>query len=112
MYQTTAILLTFWGLELHARYDQKVMAPNTQSGLFPVRHFVCKHTHNSKTTHPLWPFYIYQMTEIISEMSIFLIRAACEIQWLSYGFKHTSQSLSPTPFVRTYMHNLRTTGCI
>ena len=42
-------------------------------------------------------------------MSIFSVRAGCEIQLMSYGSKHALQSLSDKHFVGTYMytHNLK-----
>ena len=45
-------------------------------------------------------------------MSIFLVRAVFEAQLMSYGLKHACNSLSKITFVRTYTHNLKTTGCI
>ena len=42
----------------------------------------------------------HRTTALLSEMTIFWVRAACEIQLVSYGSKHASQSLSDTPFVR------------
>ena len=50
------------------------------------------------------------MTALLSEMSIFYVRAGCEIQLASYGSKHALQTLSGNPFVCTYKHNLKTTG--
>ena len=43
-------------------------------------------------------------------MSIFCIRAGCEIQLVSYGSKNVSQSLLVKPLVCTYTHNLKTSG--
>ena len=45
-----------------------------------------------------------QMTALLWEMSIFCVRAGCEILLASYGSKHVFQSLSSTPFVRTITH--------
>ena len=49
-------------------------------------------------------------TALLSEMSLSWVRASCEICLVSCGFKHASQSLSDTPLVRAYKHNLKTTG--
>ena len=54
----------------------------------------------------------YQMTALLSEMSIFCVRAGYEIQFASYASKHAMQCLSDKPAVRTYMDNLKTTGHI
>ena len=52
------------------------------------------------------------MTALLSEISIFWVRAVYEIRLASYGSKHALQPRSDTPFVHTYAHNLKTTGCI
>ena len=52
----------------------------------------------------------YQTTALLSEMSIFWVRAPCEIWLASYGSKCTSLSLSKMPFMRTSMQNLKTTS--
>ena len=41
----------------------------------------------------------YEMTALLSEMSIFYARAGCEIRLVSYGSKHASQSPSDKSFV-------------
>ena len=43
----------------------------------------------------------YRTTALLSEMSIFCVRAGCKIQMMSYGSKNNSQSLSDEPFVCT-----------
>ena len=43
----------------------------------------------------------YQMTVLLSEMSIFCVLAKFEIQLASYAPKQASQCLSSKPFVRT-----------
>ena len=52
----------------------------------------------------------YRMTTLLVEMSIFRVIIKCEIQLVSYGSKHASQSLSNKPFVHTHMYNFQTTG--
>ena len=55
----------------------------------------------------------YQMTALLVEMSIFCVRAGCEIQMASYTSKHTSQCLFNSPFLciqYTKTHNLKTSG--
>ena len=53
----------------------------------------------------------YQKTALLSEMSIFYVRAGCKVQLSSYGSKHVHvlQSLFDKPLVPTYMLNLKTT---
>ena len=54
-----------------------------------------------------------QMTPLLSKMSIFCVRAGCEIQMATYTSKHASHSLSNKPFLRvqcTQTHNLKTSG--
>ena len=54
----------------------------------------------------------YRMTVLLTEMPIFRVRAACEVQLVSYGSKYALQSLSSMAFERTFTHNLKTTSCI
>ena len=53
---------------------------------------------------------VYRMTALLSEVSIFYVRAGCEVWFRSYGSKYTSQSRFDKPFVHTYMQNLKSTG--
>ena len=50
----------------------------------------------------------HQTNALLSDIFLFLVRAACELRSASYGSKHTSQSLSDKPFVCTYMHKAKT----
>ena len=104
---------SFSGFELHARQDWQVMAPNTHHSLFRYA-ILCILTCITKKLQAIYMYgrSAYWMTVLLSKMSIFCIRAASEIWLASYGSKHTSQSLFNMPFVHTYMHNLKTTGCI
>ena len=56
----------------------------------------------------------HQTTVLLLEISLFLVRAACELRSMRYGSKHASRSLSCMPFnfVRTYTHNSKTKGRI
>ena len=63
----------------------------------------------------------HRMTAILLKMSIFCVRAGCEIWFVSYGSKHASQFLSDKPFACRYMqgcwlcahsHILKATGYI
>ena len=47
------------------------------------------------------------MTVLLSEMSIFCVRAGCKLWLESYGSKHASWSLSKKLFVHTNMYNLK-----
>ena len=49
---------SYSGLELHARYNWQVKAPNTHSSLFLIRQFVRTYTSNSKTAGRTWKFCI------------------------------------------------------
>ena len=57
----------------------------------------------------VYEHFTYQTTALLSEMSIFWVRAPCEIQLASYDSKHASQSAFDMPFACTYMymHNLK-----
>ena len=68
--------------------------------------------HNSKTKGRIHERSTYRTTAIHSEISIFWVRAVCEIWSASYGSKHASQPLPIRNFVRIYTHNLKTRGRI
>ena len=53
----------------------------------------------------------YQMTVLLSEMSISWVRSAFEMWLVRYGSKHSS-SLFPIHHLWALMRNLKTTGCI
>ena len=101
----------FSGLELYARYNQKVMDPNMHCNLFPIPH-LCALTLITRKLQAVYGHSTYQMTGLLLEMSILCLRAVCEIWLVSYGSKHTFQSLSNKPFVCTYLYNLKTIGRI
>ena len=63
-------------------------------------------THNPKT---LWHVSVNctPTTALLSEIFLFSVRAACEVRSASYVYKHTSQSLSYTPFVHYYTYNMK-----
>ena len=46
---------------------------------------------------------------LLSEMSIFWTRAACELWLANNGSKHALQSLFNMPFMHTYTHHMKTT---
>ena len=46
------------GLELYARYDRRVVDPNTHRNLSRIRHFGRTYAHISKTTGRTWTFYM------------------------------------------------------
>ena len=53
------------------------------------------------------------MTSLLSEMSVFCVRAGCETRIVSYASKHASQSLSDKPFLpiqSSLTHNFKTSG--
>ena len=85
------------------------MDPNTHCNLFPIRH-LCILTLVTWQLQVVYECCTYRMTTILSEMSIFCVRAECMIWLASYGYKHSWQFLSNKPFVCPHMHNLKTTG--
>ena len=82
-----------------------VMVPKPHRGGFPVHvcHFVCNYTHNSKTKHRVRMF-TYRMIALLSEISILVVRAVCEMRLVSYGCKHALQLLCDTSFY-VYSHS-------
>ena len=91
------------------------MAPNACRVDFSVRHFVHIITHTTqklKVAIVIQERFTYQTIALLLEISIILVRAVCEIQSASYGFKHASKQLCGMSFVRTYTLNLKTTGCM
>ena len=52
------------------------------------------------------------MTALLLEISIFCVRAGCDIRLVNYGSQHLITALSNKPFVGAYTHNLKTTGYI
>ena len=52
------------------------------------------------------------MTTLLSEIFLFLVRAACYVRSMSYGPKHMLQWFSICHFVHNYTHNFKTKGCI
>ena len=70
--------------------------------------FPYTYTCNSKV-YDLYEQSSHQTTALLSEMILFLIRAACELRLASYGSKRMSQTLFYVRhFVRTYMCNSKT----
>ena len=61
--------------------------------------------HNSRTVWCIWTIHIPNNYSAISYP--FTHRTACELRLASYGSKHALQSLSNSPFVCTYIHNLK-----
>ena len=53
-----------------------------------------------------------QTNALLSEIFLFLVRAACKLRLASYGPKHTSQWFSFMPFVHNYTYNSKTNGRI
>ena len=96
----------FIQLELYVRYNQRVMDPNTHRTTFWCDILWVLST-GCKWTFDIW------MTALLSEMSIFCVKAGCETPLMSYAFQHTSQCLSEKTFVHIiYTHNLKTIGHI
>ena len=83
------------------------MALNRHRNLSFMQHFVCicTHIHVTQQLQVIYGHSTYQITFLLSRMSISRGRAGCKIHvwWVSYGSKRVSQSLSDRPFVRTYM---------
>ena len=85
------------------------MVPNTHHGLFPMHHLWVL-THITQKLQVVLRSSTNWMTALLSKMSTFWVGAECKIQLASYGSKSISQSLTDTPFVRTFMHNLKASG--
>ena len=54
---------------------------------------LCELTHITQKTQVTYGHSTYRMAVVLLEMSIFWVRAANKLQFLSYGCKHASQSL-------------------
>ena len=52
------------------------------------------------------------MNALLLEIFLVCFRAVCELWLASYGPKHTSRSLSDTPFNAYFMYNSKTTHCL
>ena len=63
------------------------MAQNMRPGGFPVRHFVRNHMRNSITKGGIRTF-TYRTIALLSEISILLVIAICEVRSVSYESKH------------------------
>ena len=68
---------------------------------------LCILTLLTQKLHVVYRHCTYNMTALQLEMSVFCVRAGCEIRLVSYASKCSSQFLSDKSFVRTYMHNLK-----
>ena len=89
------------------------MDSNTHHNHFLIWHFVHILTLVTWKLQVVCEHSTYWMAALLSEMSIFCDRAACEILLVNYGSEHASQSLSAdNSFSHTYMHNLKTKGRI
>ena len=84
----------FSGLEQYARYNQWVISPNKHHNLILI-HFVCTYIHNSKNMSHVLNFYMLNDSSTIWHAD-FLVRATCEIWWVSHGSKHASRSFQQT----------------
>ena len=73
---------------------------------------LCVHTLVTRKLQVVCGRFTYRTTTLLSEMYIFCVRAGCDIGMAIYASKHASESLSYKPFVRTYTHDLKSTGPI
>ena len=87
----------FW-LELHVIQDWQVMPPNTH-WVFFVYAILCLLRCTTWKLKVIWGGSTYQMTALLSEISVLWVRAVSEIQLASYGSKHASQPLSDTTYI-------------
>ena len=72
------------------------MHPNAHHNLFLIRH-LCVLTLLSRKLLVVYGCCTYRMTTLLSEMSIFYVRAECKIQLVRYGSEHSSQFLVNKP---------------
>ena len=71
--------------------------------LFPIHHLVHTYMHNSETKGCIGCF-TYWTTTLLTEMSIFRVRAVRDVWLVSYGSKPASQPLFNTTFF-VYLHS-------
>ena len=69
---------------------------------------LCVLTHITRKLGVVYERSVYQTTALLSEMSIIWVKTAHKLRFAGCGSKPASQSLSDTPFARTYTHNLKT----
>ena len=101
----------FPSLELYVRYHRQLKEPTCIASAFGYD-ILGVLTLVTRKLQVVCGCFTYQTTALLLEMSIFYVRAGCEIQMAIYAFKHASESLSYKPFVRTYTLNLKITGPI
>ena len=95
------------GLELHARYDWWVMAPNMDCSLFPVPHLCVLPciTWKLQIVHRCSK---YWTTALLWKTFLELFRVAWNMLMGSYGPRHTSQSFSDTTLSSVYCKLIHT----
>ena len=76
-------------LELDARYEWRVMAPNIHHSFFPISHLRVL-THITWKLQVLYGCSAYQITALLRKTFLVWFRVAREIQLESYGPRHTS----------------------
>ena len=102
---------SFSSLELHASWDQQVMAPNMCRGGFPICHYVhkCTQLENWRSYKDISP--IKQLLYYRRYLSF----------WLELYVRYDQQVMDPNMhsnhflirhFVYTYTRNSKTTGCM
>ena len=88
------------------------MGPNRMHcNLFSIRHLYIL-TLITRKVQAIYRRYTHQMTAVLSEVSVFCLKAGCKIRLVGYGSKHSSQFFSYKPFVHNYTLNLKTTSYI
>ena len=98
----------FAGLELYARYDQRVMIAYTHRNHFPMWYFVRPYTCELQN-------YRSHIDVVRIEWLLYCWRWSFSVYELYVRYKlpvmapKTSQSLSDKPFVCSYMYSLKTT---
>ena len=55
-------------------------------------------SHKTQKVYGIYEQSAHQTTALLSEILLFLVRAACELRSMSYGYKHISRVLSYMPF--------------
>ena len=68
-------------LELRATYEWWVMDPNRHCNHFPVQHFVCPYTCNSKTTGRMQTFYILNDFSTIGDVYFSVLELNARYKW-------------------------------
>ena len=109
-YQTIALLLEISILLVTAVCKTRSASYDSKHGMQPLQYdIVCVLILITKKLQVICRRSTYRTTALLPEMSIFCVRAGCEIRMVRYASKHALQSLSDKPFlgIDTQRENFR-----